>query len=112
MLPYRTGQHIGPAASTNQGGQTSALGNGEAEFPEQPTDGRLAAAEIPGSERPLPRQERVRYTDDGLRVIGLAVVNQQVRTGAVAAVLDEELVLAEPVVLGVAWLRAELGCAR
>lgn len=42
----------------------------------------------------------MRQADDGLRVVRLAVVVQQVRTGAVEAVLAEEFVLAEPVVLG------------
>jgi len=38
-------------------------------------------------------------TDDGLRVIDLAVVNQQIGPGAVESVLAEELILAKPVVL-------------
>ena len=72
----------------------------EAESAEQTADGRFPTAEIPGSKHLLPRQEPMRYTDDGLRVIGSAVVNQQIRAGSIEAVLDEELVLAEPVVLG------------
>src|SRR6516162_958845 len=38
--------------------------DGEAESSEQPADGRLAAAEIPGSQRPFLGQEPVRYTND------------------------------------------------
>jgi len=41
----------------------------------------------------------VGYADDGLRVIGSAIVNKQIRAGSIEAVLDKELVLAELIIL-------------
>lgn len=41
----------------------------------------------------------MRGTDDGLRVVSLAVVDQPIGTGAVEAILTEKIVLAYFVVL-------------
>ena len=72
---------------------------GEPEPAQQAAHRRLAAAELPGRQRLLTRQETVRGAGDRLGVVGLAVAHEDVKAGAVEAVLGQELVLAELVVL-------------
>ena len=81
------------------GGQLAADPHGEAKPAQESSDGGFAAAEPDGGKRLLPRQVPERDADDGLRVIGLAVVNEHVLAGRVMAVPLQELVLPELVVL-------------
>lgn len=52
-----------------------------------------------GGQRDLAWQEPMRDADDGLRVVALAVVGQDVLAGAVEAVTTQEFFLAKLVVL-------------
>ena len=80
-------------------GKAGADLNGEAEIPEQPANGRLAATEFTRLERLLAGHEPVRDPDDGLGVVRPAVVNEQVLARRLEPVGIEELILTELVVL-------------
>jgi hypothetical protein len=90
---------LGERVDQDVRGERVAELDGEAEPAQQAAYRGLAAAELPGRERALTWQEPVRGADDRLGVVGLAVVDEDVAAGAVEAVLGQELVLAELVVL-------------
>ena len=71
----------------------------EAEPAQELPDRRLTAAEFTGGQRVLPRQEALRDANDRLRVVALAVVDQNVPASMVEAVLVQECFLAKLVVL-------------
>ena len=71
----------------------------EAEFGQERYHRCLATVEFVGGQCGPPGQEAVRDADDGLRVVALAVVDQDVMVGTAEAIFVQESVLAKPVVL-------------